>query len=134
MTTIVGHRGAVGYAPENTLLSFRTAIAIGCDRAELDVRLTKDNEVVVFHGDEVSKLTNGAFDVTATSLDKANGYKKIILDKGKKLYILKIKNKGMDLCNLFWDYFHRPNLHVVSFIKKCQRKRSKSWINFMFFI
>jgi len=43
MTTIVGHRGAVGYAPENTLLSFRTAIDIGCDRAELDVRLSKDN-------------------------------------------------------------------------------------------
>lgn len=59
MTKIVGHKGASGYAPENTITSFKTAIEIGCDRAELDVRLTKDGEVIVFHDDEVSKLTNG---------------------------------------------------------------------------
>ena len=45
---IVGHRGAAGLAPENTLLSFETAIAAGCDRVEFDVRVTRDG-VVVFH-------------------------------------------------------------------------------------
>ena len=44
---IVGHKGAAGYAPGNTLASFEKAIEIGCDRAELDVRLTSDNVVVV---------------------------------------------------------------------------------------
>lgn len=44
-----------------------------------------------------SKLTNGAFDVTATSLDKANGYKKIILDKGKKTIYFKDKKIKVDL-------------------------------------
>lgn len=59
MIKIVGHKGAAGYAPENTIGSFQTAIDIGCDRAELDVRMTKDNKVVVIHDKEVSKLTNG---------------------------------------------------------------------------
>ncbi|HNW20195.1 MAG TPA: glycerophosphodiester phosphodiesterase family protein [bacterium] len=59
MAIIVGHKGAAGYAPENTLTSFREAIKIGCDRTELDVRLTKDKQVVVIHDKEVSKLTDG---------------------------------------------------------------------------
>jgi glycerophosphoryl diester phosphodiesterase len=59
MTKIVEHRGAGGYAPENTLLSFQRAIEIGCDRAELDVRLSKDNELIVIHDEEVSRVTDG---------------------------------------------------------------------------
>ena len=59
MVKIIGHRGASGYAPENTILSFETAIEIRCDRAELDVRLSKDNNVIVFHDEEVSRVTNG---------------------------------------------------------------------------
>ena len=59
MAIIVGHKGAAGYAPENTITSFKTAIDIGCDRTELDVRLSKDNQLVVIHDDEVSRLTDG---------------------------------------------------------------------------
>lgn len=59
MVTIVGHRGAAGHAPENTLLAFQTAIDIGCDRVELDVRTSKDGTVVVFHDEDVSRTTNG---------------------------------------------------------------------------
>ena len=60
MAIIVGHKGAAGYAPENTIKSFKAAIEIGCDRSELDVRLTKDGQVVVFHDKDVSELTNGS--------------------------------------------------------------------------
>ena len=59
MPLIVGHRGAAGYAPENTLASFKLAIDIGCDRTELDVPLTKDKQLVVIHDKEVSRLTDG---------------------------------------------------------------------------
>lgn len=59
MPLIVGHRGAAGYAPENTLASFKAAIDIGCDRTECDVRLTKDKRLVVIHDKEVSRLTDG---------------------------------------------------------------------------
>lgn len=68
MAIIVGHKGAAGYAPENTLTSFREAIKIGCDRTELDVRLTKDNQLVVIHDREVSKLTDGIGLVSEMSL------------------------------------------------------------------
>ncbi|HUB15890.1 MAG TPA: glycerophosphodiester phosphodiesterase family protein [Acetobacteraceae bacterium] len=46
---IIGHRGARGLAPENTLAGFRAAIALGVDAVELDVALTADGVVVVSH-------------------------------------------------------------------------------------
>jgi len=45
----IAHRGGAGLFPENTLAAFRGAVALGCDGAELDVQLSKDGEVVVFH-------------------------------------------------------------------------------------
>ena len=45
----IAHRGGAGLAPENTLAAFRHAVALGCDGAELDVQLSRDGEVVVFH-------------------------------------------------------------------------------------
>ena len=59
MIKITGHRGAAGYAPENTRLSFQVAIDLGCDGTEFDVHLSKDGEVVVIHDEEVSRTTNG---------------------------------------------------------------------------
>jgi glycerophosphoryl diester phosphodiesterase len=43
------HRGGAGLYPENTLAAFADAVGRGCDGAELDVQLSKDGEVVVFH-------------------------------------------------------------------------------------
>jgi len=49
MTKIIGHRGARGLAPENTLASFTEALAAGVDEIELDVRVTKDGICVLNH-------------------------------------------------------------------------------------
>ena len=48
-----------GQAPENTLAAFRAAIEAGGDMIELDVHLTRDNEVVVIHDDTLERTTNG---------------------------------------------------------------------------
>lgn len=48
-TLNIAHRGGAGLWPENTLAAFRNAVAMGADGAELDVHLSKDGEVVVFH-------------------------------------------------------------------------------------
>ncbi len=48
-TLIIGHRGAAGLAPENTLAAFSQAIASGADGVELDVLLSADGELVVHH-------------------------------------------------------------------------------------
>jgi glycerophosphoryl diester phosphodiesterase len=46
---LIGHRGAAGLAPENTLAAFRRACEIGVDTFELDVLLTADRAVIVHH-------------------------------------------------------------------------------------
>ncbi len=56
---IVGHRGALGHAPENTLASFRMGLDLGCDLVETDIHLSRDGALVLMHDPEVSRTTNG---------------------------------------------------------------------------
>jgi glycerophosphoryl diester phosphodiesterase len=51
---LVGHRGAMAVAPENTMAAFQAGVAGGADILELDVQLTADNQVIVFHDTDLS--------------------------------------------------------------------------------
>ncbi|BBF45049.1 glycerophosphoryl diester phosphodiesterase [Lachnospiraceae bacterium KM106-2] len=53
---IWGHRGASAYETENTLEAFELAIHQGADGIELDVQLTKDNQLVVFHDETLLRV------------------------------------------------------------------------------
>lgn len=53
---IIAHRGSSGRYPENTLLSFKKSLEEGSDIIELDIQLTKDNEIVVFHDRTVDRI------------------------------------------------------------------------------
>lgn len=55
----IGHRGASGYEPENTLRSFKRAIELGADMIELDVHVCKSGELVVIHNEKADKTTDG---------------------------------------------------------------------------
>ena len=55
----IGHRGAKGYAAENTLASFQKAIKLGVDGIELDVHLSLDSKVIVIHDDTIDRTTSG---------------------------------------------------------------------------
>ncbi|HUJ84928.1 MAG TPA: glycerophosphodiester phosphodiesterase family protein [Candidatus Acidoferrales bacterium] len=70
----IGHRGARAYAPENTLTSFKKALEIGVDAIELDVRKTKDNQLVVIHDDNVKRTTNGDGLVCELTLKEIKGF------------------------------------------------------------
>lgn len=59
LPTIIGHRGARAYAPENTLESIHTAADMGCKWVELDVKLTKDSVPIIMHDDDLDRTTNG---------------------------------------------------------------------------
>lgn len=59
MSIVLGHRGASGYAPENTLEAFKLAMDMGADGFELDVHLSKDGELVVIHDETVDRTTDG---------------------------------------------------------------------------
>lgn len=53
---IIGHRGAKGIAPENSLCGFKKAIELGIDGIELDVHLTKDGKLIVIHDMDLQRL------------------------------------------------------------------------------
>ena len=55
----VGHRGARGHAPENTMASFALGADMGVDAVETDVQLSKDGEVVLIHDHTVDRTTDG---------------------------------------------------------------------------
>jgi glycerophosphoryl diester phosphodiesterase len=55
---VIGHRGAMGYAPENTLASFRKALELGTCFVELDVYFV-DGHLLVFHDERLERTTNG---------------------------------------------------------------------------
>jgi len=57
--SVVGHRGASGYAPETTIESFRMAIRMGVDFVETDVHMSRDGALVAIHDAEVSRTTSG---------------------------------------------------------------------------
>ncbi|MDE0179286.1 MAG: glycerophosphodiester phosphodiesterase family protein [Gammaproteobacteria bacterium] len=75
---IIGHRGAAGLAPENTLAGFARAVELGVDGVELDVRMA-GTETVVIHDERVDRTTNGTGMVSELgfavlqSLDAGNG-------------------------------------------------------------
>lgn len=65
---IIGHRGAAGYAPENTLEGIHTAADMGVEWVELDVKLTKDEVPIIFHDDTLERTTNGSGNVADKTL------------------------------------------------------------------
>ena len=60
---VVAHRGASGYAPENTMVAFKKALELKADFIELDVQMTRDNVLVVIHDSNVARTTNGTGEV-----------------------------------------------------------------------
>jgi glycerophosphoryl diester phosphodiesterase len=65
---VIGHRGAAGAAPENTLASIRKARELGVSWIEFDVKLTKDGHAILFHDDCLERTTDGRGAVAATTL------------------------------------------------------------------
>lgn len=56
---LIAHRGASGYAPENTLAAFRKAVAMGLSFIETDLQLSRDARFVAIHDETVNRTTNG---------------------------------------------------------------------------
>ncbi len=82
----IGHRGAGGERPENTLASFERALAVGAQILETDVRRTRDGEVVVLHDAEVSRTTDGAglaSELTLAELQRLDAGHRFTLDDGR---------------------------------------------------
>ena len=66
----IGHRGAKGHEPENTLPSFQKALDLNADGIELDVHVCKTGELIVIHDFTVDRTTNGSGAVSELSLSE----------------------------------------------------------------
>jgi glycerophosphoryl diester phosphodiesterase len=86
----IGHRGAKAYEPENTLLSFQKALEMDVDAIELDVRKTKDNQLVVIHDADIKRTTNGKGKVNQLTLKEI---KEFSTEKNQKIPTL---NEALD--------------------------------------
>lgn len=71
---IYAHRGASGYAPENTLEAFGLAIKMGADGIELDVHMTKDGQLVVCHDETIDRTSNGEGLIVEKTLKELKTY------------------------------------------------------------
>ena len=92
MTKVFAHRGASGYAPENTLQAFHLAQEQGADGIELDVQLTKDGEVVVIHDETIDRTSTGkgyVRDYTLEELKKFSFHNHMEKYKGVKIPTLR---------------------------------------------
>lgn len=106
-TKILGHRGAMGLAPENTLPSFRKAIEASADGVEFDVQLSADGVPVVIHDEKVDRTTDGRGKVNELSvreLEKLDAGR-FFSDKFVETRLPLLKEvleviQGMDIINL----------------------------------
>lgn len=106
---IIAHRGASFLEPENTLRAVRKAIKMGADFVEVDVRMSKDNKLVIMHDPDVDRTTNGngfVKDYTLQELkklDAGNGESIPTLDeviscvKGRIGLVIEIKEPGTEV-------------------------------------
>ncbi len=124
----IGHRGAMGYEPENTLRSFKKAVELGMKIMELDVHLCQSGETVVIHDEKVDRTTNGQGYVNKMSLaelkklDAGRGEKiptlQEVIDefKGKIKFIIEIKGvkPAEEVCKLIIKNKLEPEVIVSS--------------------
>ena len=108
----IGHRGACGHAPENTLASIEQAIVLRCALTEVDIQRTSDDELVLLHDERVDRTTDGrgrVADLTLPdirTLDAGGGESPPTLDdvlkaaSGRIGLILELKTGGSayDVC------------------------------------
>jgi glycerophosphoryl diester phosphodiesterase len=90
---IIGHRGACGYEPENTLRSFARALKDGVRMIELDVHVCASGELVVMHDDTIDRTTNGHGEVAHLTFEQLRAFD---AGKGERIPLL---SEVIDLVN-----------------------------------
>jgi glycerophosphoryl diester phosphodiesterase len=132
----IGHRGARAYEPENTLRSFQKAIELGVNAVELDVRRTRDDQLVVIHNANVNKTTDGNGSVNELTLNEIKGF---VTKKGEKVptleealqflgkrvtILVELKETGIEeqVLNLVHKKGLTENIIIISFHEDALRK------------
>ncbi len=96
---VLAHRGGCSIAPENSLAAFTKSTELGVDGFEIDIRLTKDEEIIVFHDEFLDRTTDGAgrvSDLTLSELRKLDLGYHFEDEKGNNIY----RGKGETIMTL----------------------------------
>ena len=126
----IGHRGAKGHAPENTLISFQTAMDLGVDGIELDVHLTSDLQLICIHDDTLNRTTSGTGLINSFTLSELKALRignlheiptlEEVLDLiDKKIFInieLKGKNTAKPVVDVIESYLNGKNWNYNHFL------------------
>ena len=102
---VLGHRGARQSAPENSLRAFELALDEGADGVELDVRLDRDERVIVLHDAELGRVSGGVETRAAEDLD-ATELGRVDLGGGERVPLL------VDVLRLFRERGARVNVEL----------------------
>lgn len=127
---VIAHKGASGYFPENTMLSFRRAWELGAQMIELDVHETLDGKLVCIHDSTVERTTNGTGEVHTliykelAEFDAGRGESIPLLEDvlefatGKLQVNIELKVIGVEqeVINLAERHAMTPNILVSSFL------------------
>ncbi len=124
---IFAHRGASGEYPESTLPAFKYALSEGANALELDIHMTRDSVIVVFHDDELSRTTNGEGEIedfTLAELKKLDaGY---WFTKDGETY--PFRGKGLKILTLEEVFQHFPGVVINIEIKRSGRDIEKELV------
>jgi glycerophosphoryl diester phosphodiesterase len=74
LPSVIGHRGAAGCAPENTLAALHKAKELDCRWIEFDVRLTADSQLILLHDARLERTTDGRGTAALMPLDGVRRY------------------------------------------------------------
>ena len=127
----VGHRGARAYEIENTVESFKKAIDLGANAIELDLRQSKDGEIIVCHDDNLKRLFGKELPVDKATLDelKQSTENKIatleealrFIDRKVEKILVELKETGYEkkILDLIRKEELEDNVILVSFLGEC---------------
>ena len=121
MTKIIAHRGASGYAPENTLEAFEKAIVLGADMIEFDVIQTKDKELIVVHGDKINgqkiaDLNFGEIKAINCAIPKLTEVLETFKNRIEMDIELQERGYEEELCGIILQYLNPSQFILTSFL------------------
>lgn len=112
---IIAHRGYSGKYPENTMLAFKQAQAHQADGIELDIHLTKDQQIVICHDEKVDRTSNGTGYIKDLTLEEIQTYK--FLNHMDQYSDEKLSDITAPSLDEFFDWFTSNEMEVNIEIK-----------------
>ena len=141
------HRGASEYAPENTMSAFDMALKLGANGIELDLQMTKDGKIVIFHDNKIDKKSNKKGKIKDYTYQELLNFdfgswfnlkykdEKIVLfeDFAKKFlpkkltFAIELKEEGIEkeTFNIIKKYATHDNIYITSFNYKALENMRK---------